>query len=277
MASTPSAPKPPNPYSTAAAQTGSNMQTAIAQSLLNQVNQVTPYGNLTYSQSGSSNVKQPVYDKNGNITGYKDQAIPQYTATQTLSPEQQKLYQQQSQLGADYNSLAQQQLGQAANILKTPIDLNNEKVESYLFDMGRKRLDPMWNERQQGMEAKMAGQGIAPGSEAYTNAMRTFDQGRNDQYTSLMLNGRGQAINEMMSQRQIPLNETLAMFGAGGVDYPKQINTPTTGVSGVDLGNLIGQQYQAQMNNYNQQLGQRNAMMGGLFGLGSAALGGWMG
>jgi hypothetical protein len=55
---------------------------------LNNVNQVTPYGNLNYTQSGK----------------WED-GTPQFTATQTLSPEQQKLFnlgtQTQANLGPD--------------------------------------------------------------------------------------------------------------------------------------------------------------------------------
>lgn len=43
-----SAPKPTDPLETAAAQTGTNVSTAIANSYLNNVNQVTPDGTLTY-------------------------------------------------------------------------------------------------------------------------------------------------------------------------------------------------------------------------------------
>lgn len=54
-----STPKPPDPMQTATAQQGMNRNTAITQQLLNQTNQVTPYGNLTYSQSGSNFVADP--------------------------------------------------------------------------------------------------------------------------------------------------------------------------------------------------------------------------
>lgn len=48
----PSMPEPPDPKVTAAAQTGTNVSTAQANAALGNVNQVTPYGNLTYTQSG---------------------------------------------------------------------------------------------------------------------------------------------------------------------------------------------------------------------------------
>ncbi|SLN74737.1 hypothetical protein ROJ8625_04091 [Roseivivax jejudonensis] len=53
----PSAPKPPDPEEVQRAQTGTNVTTAVANSVLMNPNQTTPYGSLTYS-FGDSNVPQ---------------------------------------------------------------------------------------------------------------------------------------------------------------------------------------------------------------------------
>lgn len=49
----PKTPEPPDPKETAAAQTGTNISTALANNALGQINQVTPYGSQSYSQTGS--------------------------------------------------------------------------------------------------------------------------------------------------------------------------------------------------------------------------------
>lgn len=59
----PKAPTPPDPKETAAAQTGTNISTAQANAVLGNVNQITPYGNLTYTQSGN----QFVENDNGQV------------------------------------------------------------------------------------------------------------------------------------------------------------------------------------------------------------------
>src|SRR5712671_5290037 len=46
-------PQPPDPFATAQAQTGYNINTATAQNLLNNVNKQTPYGNVIYNQTGT--------------------------------------------------------------------------------------------------------------------------------------------------------------------------------------------------------------------------------
>lgn len=59
----PKAPTPPDPKETAAAQTGTNLATAQANAVLGNVNQITPYGNLTYKQTGN----QFVENDNGQV------------------------------------------------------------------------------------------------------------------------------------------------------------------------------------------------------------------
>ena len=110
-------PDPPNPIYTAAAQTGSNVSTAIANANLNNVNQITPQGSLTFGQSGTYNMTDPT-------TGGQ-YAIPQFTATQTLSPMGQATFDQQQ--GAQYNlaSLGNEQSARMRQQLASPLTLDN--------------------------------------------------------------------------------------------------------------------------------------------------------
>ena len=70
------APKPPDPVKTGAAQTATNIGTAVASQFLNNVNQVTPEGNLEYSQNGTYTFTDPVSGESYDI--------PTFTATQTF-------------------------------------------------------------------------------------------------------------------------------------------------------------------------------------------------
>ena len=47
-----------------------------------------------------------------------------------------------------------------------------------------------------------------------------------------------------------------------------QVNVPQVGVQNVDVAGLASQNYQQQMAAYNQQMQQRNAMLGGLASIG---------
>jgi len=104
----PAPPPAPDPAAVAAAQTTGNVQTAIANSLMNRVNQVTPYGNLTYTQNGTTDV-------GGN-------QVPSYTATQTLNPDQQAAVTSQQQLTKGLYGLGNDQLGRIADTLSKPLN-----------------------------------------------------------------------------------------------------------------------------------------------------------
>lgn len=67
----PSAPAAPDPAATAAAQTAQNKETAYWNAALNNVNQITPYGSLTYEQTGGG--------KKYNMDAY-NQALASYNS-----------------------------------------------------------------------------------------------------------------------------------------------------------------------------------------------------
>jgi len=55
----PDPPQPPDPIRTAAGATATNVGTAVANQQMNNINQVTPQGALTYSQTGTFDWNDP--------------------------------------------------------------------------------------------------------------------------------------------------------------------------------------------------------------------------
>lgn len=110
----PKAPKPADPKETGAAQTATNIGTAIAQQNLNNVNQVTPYGDLTYNQTGTYKYTDPL---NGRVHD-----IPTYTATQTLNDEQQAILDKNNETSLNLATLGADQSGRLNNLLSRPVD-----------------------------------------------------------------------------------------------------------------------------------------------------------
>ena len=248
----------PDPAATAAAQSKMNRDTAITQFGLNAVNQRDPYGSLTYSQIGT----------------WAD-GTPRFEATQTLAPEEQRALDLSRQGQELYGTTALRQLGAAADRLAVPISLNNDAVEGRLMELGRKRLDPVLTERRNAMDNTLRQQGLMPGTEAYDIAMRGIGQAENDAYNQLLLSGRGQAINEILTERSVPLNETAALLSGQQVQSPTFVNTPQTNVAPTDYMQAVGLQQAALTNAYNQRQQNYNTQLSGMYGLGSAALGGW--
>ena len=115
--SKPDAPTPPDPQATAAAQTGTNVSTAVANSFLNNVNQNTPDGSLTYDPTGSYSWTDPSTGTNYNI--------PRWTSTQTLSPSGQALQTQNNATKLNLATMGNQQSSKVMGLLSQPFDPNS--------------------------------------------------------------------------------------------------------------------------------------------------------
>lgn len=255
----PSSPPPaPDPVKTAEAQTASNVKTATTQQQLNMVDQTTPYGNLNYTQNGT----------------WAD-GTPKYSSSVTLSPEEQKLYGQQTQIGSGMNDLAINQIGKLNTLLGTPVDLSNAATENRLMELGRSRLDPILAQRRNSAVTDLVQRGFTPGTEAYDRAMLGVTQGENDAYNQLLLSGRGQAVQEALTQRNQPINEITALMSGGQVSQPNFTGTPQSAVAPTDVAGITQQGYQNSLVPWQAQNSYNQALMGGLFSLGGAALGGW--
>ncbi len=253
-----SAPQPPDPMKTAEAQGQMNKETAVTQYGLGATNQVTPYGNLNYSQIGQW-----------------DDGTPRFQAETQLSPEQQKLYELNTATQQGIGQIGLDQTQRIAGLLSQPANLNNEATESRLMDLGRQRLDPIMTERRSGLENKLYNQGLQPGTEGWERAMREFGQQENDAYNSLLLSGRGQAVQEGLTERNQPINEITALLRGSGVQQPNFVGTPSPGVAPVDYTGLVNNNYQGQMAAYSADQAKEGAMWGGLGSLAGTALGGW--
>jgi hypothetical protein len=65
--------------------------------------------------------------------------------------------------------------------------------------------------------------------------------------TTLLLKGRQQSVDEIMAERNQPLNEITALMSGSQVAQPKFTATPQTQVGGVDYGGMVQNNYAGQM------------------------------
>lgn len=260
----PQAPATPNPTQTAAAQTGSNISTAIGQQQLNAIDQYGPQGSVTYAQTGT-------YDYTDPSTGQK-YTLPKLKQTTSLSTGQQAIYDAMQGTQANLANTAKEQSGRISGLLNQPFSLNNEAVEGRLMELGRSRLDPALDRRREAEIARLSNQGIMQGSTQYDRAMENLNQGENDAYNQLLLSGRGQAVNEALLERSQPLNEIIGLASGSQVQMPAYAPTAQTGLAGTDVAGITANANAANQAAYGTQLGQWNNTMGGLFSLGASAL-----
>jgi hypothetical protein len=238
--SKPEAPSPPNPIETARASTSTNVATGVANAFLNNVNQVTPQGSLTYNPTGSYNWADPVTGTNYNI--------PTFTATQTLSPTQQAIQGQNEAAQFNLAGMANSQSGRISQLLGHEMDtsglpaagnpnsisgvgqastsFNNGGQLATSFDAGgpiknsyapednfsadrqrvedslMQRMNPQLQLERKGVEQRLADQGIRYGSAAYTAAMDDYNRQANDaRFAAIGQAGSEQArMNAMAGQ-----------------------------------------------------------------------------
>ena len=83
--------------------------------------------------------------------------------------------------------------------------------------------------------------------------------------------GRGYAAD--LAERQIPLSEITSIMGGTPIQPINPGGISTVNMAGADVMGAYQMQQQAQQNAYNQKMAGRNAIIGGLAGLGGAWLG----
>jgi hypothetical protein len=222
-------------------------------------NQVGPDGSLTYNKIGEETLTD-------SLTG-KTYTVPRYQATTALSPSGQRVNDINNQTQENIATIGRDQSARIGDLLSKPVDINNDTTEARLMELGSKRLDPRFAQEEEALRTRLVNQGLRPGTAAFNAEFSNFSQGKNDAYNQLLLQGRGQAVQEMLAERNQPINEISALLSGSQVSQPNFVNTPQSQVAGTDYQGAVNTAYQGQLNAYNQKVASNNAMMGGLFGL----------
>lgn len=208
----PSAPAPTPPTQTSAAATGTNVSTAVANAYLTNMDETGPNGSKDFTQNGTQTVTDP-------YTG-QTYEVPTFSVNTTLSAEQQAIADQQNLANLNLSTLGADLSGQLGEQLTQNFSLGNEETEAYLYDLGSARLDPQFAQAEEDLQAKLANQGIRPGTEAYDREMTLLMQQENDAYNQLLLTGRSQASQELLAQDNQRINQISALLTGGQVSQP---------------------------------------------------------
>ena len=279
---------PPTPdYRAAAKETsaGNASQAQVAQ-YGSMTNQVTPYGSVNYTAQNVGKTKQ-------------GDPLNQWTQTVNLSPDQQKLFDQNIAINQGLGNVAQQGLGYVQSALDKPLDFSSaqqlytpgqiqQQASDAAYRNASQYLDPQYQQAQSSLENQLANQGITRGSEAYNTAManqnrqkqQAYESARNQAYLQGMQGGqqaytqgmgnRQQQISELQALRQDPINMLnavrtgsqmqVAQMPQVGQSNPAALNM----VAGPDMLGAVNAQYTAQSNNVNAA----NANTAGMIGAG---------
>ncbi len=275
-------PSPPNPATTAQAQAAANSAAARESALVNQINQVTPFGSETFT---------------GEI------GTPERTRIVALDPADQANLETQRRIGSGLFGLGEGSLlPQVQSALGNQLDFSGlpqisgqqdlasaaQPLEQATFQRGLNLLQPGLEQQQRDLEVRLANQGIPQGSAAFNEAVGNFERNRGQQLENLALSSVGagraeqsrlfgleqaarqQDLSELLTQRSQPINELSALLQGGPSIQGPQFAPPTQfGVAPPDVQGAITDQFAAR----SQQAQQANSdLFGGLFGLGQAAI-----
>jgi hypothetical protein len=275
------APAPPDPYATAGAQQQMNNQSADYSRAINNVNTYTPLGSSTYEYNGRDlNTGAPLYRQEIN-----------------LSPEQQRLYDTQTQSQQRFAEIGQGQLGHLATALQQPLSTEGltkigdpsqvrQNAQDALYRMNTAYLDPQMQRGENSERTRLANMGHVEGSEAHKNAMGDFNQSKEMAYRmardsaiaqggteasrqfGMDVTARNQGLNELFAMRNQPLAEYNAFQSGAQPQMPNFSGPATVGTNPADLQGQVNQNYQGQLGIYNAQQAGRNNLLGSILGLG---------
>ena len=250
---------PPTPdYAGAAKATAEgNLAASQTATMANRVNQVTPQGSLTYTA--------PADDKSP------------WTATQTYSPQQQGIYDQNNKLSGGLLGLAGNTLGQITSNMSRPTTLAD--LPSSMVHAGEngqqaymRMAAPDLAMARETAESQAAQQGITQGSAAWGNMQRQLGVNENNAQDHAITSGFGmgqqaqqQALQTDTALKSQPINMIDALRTGSQVSNPQFANVPqqqtTTGPD------MLGAMTQAG----NYQTASNNASQSGINGLLGAA------
>jgi hypothetical protein len=271
--SSPSPPPAPDYAGAARATSAGSLQASIANNMMAHPDIYTPLGSQTWQQTGTSTV--PGAEGNPAVD------VPNYSQNINLSPQGQQLYSGQLGLQTGLMGLGQGALDRTSASLSQPFDAGSVgQIADQAYGAQTSRLDPQWAQNEAMQKTQLANQGLAPGGEAYTNAMRTFEQGKNDAYTQARLAAiqtMPQTYQLATAAREQPLTELSSIMTGAQPQMPQfQPVQYSMGAQGPNMTGAATQAGQYAGNVYNQQMAGLNAQTSGLYGLGGMIGAGYM-
>lgn len=254
----PSAPATPDYVGAATAQGAANKDAAIATAKLSNPWTSTPLGSRQV-------------DYSGKITG--DEMVPYIT--DSLTPLGQQRQDQENRIISNLGNTAESGLGRVSEAFNSPMDYNSiGQLQDTAQEAILARLRPQMQQDEASLENKLANQGLQPGSEAYNNAYRTFNQGKNDAYSQAALQAIGlqpQLMQQSLAIRNQPLNELNALRTGSQVTLPQFQQFRGAEVGAAPIYNATQAQGQDALGQYNSRMAYNSALVGGLLQAGGTA------
>lgn len=274
-------PSAPDPAAVAQAQSVYGKESALYNKVMNLGNYSNPFGS-----------------QNTHAVGIDPQTgSPIFQTDVTANPELQSAM--SSLLGninanTGYNQNAQTQLGNLQGSLNNIYgqlgglnsDAARQQGQDAYYKQATSYLDPQYAQQQTSLEAKLAAQGLAPGSQAYQNAMGNFQRDKDFAYNqaanSAITQGQQLGLQNMQAQQGLlgqqagTVGQYSGLLGQGvGINnnnysnlgsiaslIPGYTGSGTSGMQAPDIASYINNQYQGQLGQHNANQQSQNATLG---------------
>jgi len=197
------------------------------------------------------------------------------TIRQTLSPEQQALYDQKTQQQQGLSNLGLLNVGNLQDVYSDSFNedgsLDRQRVEDSLYNRSVSRLDPQFQRQEDQLRTRLTNQGLNPNDEAWQNELKDFNNSRNDAYegarTQSVLQGgtaQQQALAAALQMRQQPLQEQAQLMSLSQGQMPEfqPYQAP-------DYQGAFNNQSNFQLGKYNADSAQYSNNQNGLLTLGA--------
>lgn len=220
----------------------------------NKYNTISPYASSSWSL-------RPGADPNNPQPG-------DYIQSTTLSPGQQQIF-DQNQTNDLAGSERRYDVGLAADQALKDYQGGTQGFQNAVYDKETQYYDRRFAEDQAALESKLAGQGIAPGSEAYNREMSLFNQNKNDAYA--------RATNDAITGADSAQNNATARLAQllGSSATPGMPGMPGMGSGmggGADILDAMGNQYQSELGAVNAENAQSGQTWGNIGSIATMAL-----
>ena len=243
-----------------------------AQSQANQINEVNPFGSSSYSTGADGRV----------------------TRTTQMSPEETAMLARLNEQRTRAMGTAGATFSQVEQNARTPFNLDGipqmpgdyeqfrRSTEDKVYDAFKRRTDDQFARQEQGLQQRLADQGIPVGSARWKAEMDQFSRNRNDasldaQLTAFdaggneadrMFRNQGQLRNQAIDERQLvrdrPMQEYQSLMSGVSLNTPQYSQTQPVDVAGIAQPfALNNQQVQLQRDQYNWQKAQSGGGGGG--------------
>lgn len=272
-----SAPSAPDPYAVAGATTQTNEATASYNKALNLNNYSNPFGQQKTVQTGTDPATgAPIYST-------------QITANPQLQEQLTSLLNQTGQSGQVNQNALNGLYGLSSSLNPQAAQQAQQNGQNAAYQSAMGYLSPQFSQQKESLEAQLANQGLAPGSEAYNNAYGNLAraQGQQQQQAINQAQLTGSQIGTQNWQNQLAgINAQAGLYGqevgVGQTPYsnlqtiaqmiPGYSGTAQTGAQPADIASYMNNSYQSQLAQYNANQQSQNQMMNGLFSMGAMAL-----